>query len=332
MNDLPSMVRNQLAALSPGEYQAFREEYDRRIKNEGTCYLLWFCLGWHYAYLGKWGLQVLFWLSGGGFLIWAVAGLFRIPQMVRDYNKEVAIGALRDLKAVSLYDPKLPRRDTTNQNDLEPKVWTARELESLHGPKPPGRKWPVVLGCLLAISCFNALQRGCATPEAASISPLEQRVAAAEEGRQPLIYPTATDSTHAGAPSPDSPHIPESSLAFQPIAEPISPAQPPTENGPVPSPSACIDPVVLYRPTPPTDRRAPSAHVAASIVIDETGRASEVSFPAPADITGVSRPVAEAWIPEYQKMIRENVAQWKLRPAICNGSPAQQSATFDFYF
>jgi hypothetical protein len=67
--------------------------------------------------------------------------------------------------------------------------------------------------------------------------------------------------------------------------------------------------------------------------MNEYGRASGVSFPAPADIAaGVCRGVAEAWLPEYQKMIRENVAQWKLRPAVCNGSPAQQSATFDFYF
>jgi hypothetical protein len=328
MNDLPSMVRNQLAALSPGEYQAFREEYDRRAKNTGTCYLLWFFLGWYYAYLRKWGLQVLFWLSAGGFLIWAIVDLFRIPQLVRDYNKEIAIDVLRDLKATSLYDPRPPRRDTINQTDLEPKVWNAGELESLYDPKPPRRIWPIVLGCLLAISGLNVL-RWAVTPTAAGISPQDQRVAAVEDGRQQLIYaPTATDSTHVSA-LPDSPPTPES----LPVAESSVAAQPPTENAPAPSPSACVDPVVLYRPAPPGDRRAPPAHVTASIVIDEYGRASDVSFPAPADITaGVSLAVAEAWIPEYQKMIRENVAQWKLRPAVCNDSPVRQSATFDFYF
>jgi hypothetical protein len=67
--------------------------------------LLWFFLGWHYAYLRKWGVQFLFWVSAGGFLMWWLVDLFRVASMVRDYNKGVAIEVLRDLRAVSHQSP-----------------------------------------------------------------------------------------------------------------------------------------------------------------------------------------------------------------------------------
>ena len=43
-------------------------------------------LGAHYAYLGKWGLQFLFWITLGGLGIWALIDLFLIPGKVAAYN------------------------------------------------------------------------------------------------------------------------------------------------------------------------------------------------------------------------------------------------------
>lgn len=97
---LPMMVRTEVAKLSPSGQGAFLEEYNRKAKGATAPYVLWF-LGWHYAYLGKWGTQVLYWITAGGALAWAIVDLFRIPGMVRSYNKDVAIDVLRNQKIIA---------------------------------------------------------------------------------------------------------------------------------------------------------------------------------------------------------------------------------------
>lgn len=99
-NDLPSMVRNELARLPAQKQEEFLEEYKRSIKSTGTAYLLWFCLGWHYAYLGQWGKQVLYWITLGGAGLWMLIDLFRVSGLVSNYNKDVATNVMRNLKAI----------------------------------------------------------------------------------------------------------------------------------------------------------------------------------------------------------------------------------------
>lgn len=100
-DNLPSMVRNELAKLTPQKQEEFVEEFRRKSRSIGTAYVLWFFLGWHYVYLRKWGIQVLYWVTGAGLLIWALVDLFRMPGLIRDYNKDVATDVLRNLKAIS---------------------------------------------------------------------------------------------------------------------------------------------------------------------------------------------------------------------------------------
>ncbi len=57
------------------------------MKDLVTAYLLWAFLGAHYAYVGKWGVQILFWLTLGGLLIWWAIDVFRVPSMVRKANE-----------------------------------------------------------------------------------------------------------------------------------------------------------------------------------------------------------------------------------------------------
>jgi len=107
---------------------------------------------------------------------------------------------------------------------------------------------------------------------------------------------------------------------------------PPSVNTPS-TPTACSDPVILYRPPPPDDRRGPPAYLVVTATIDETGRAKDISFPSPPDFArGTSPPVAEAWTPEYEKMVIDDMAQWKVQPSSCNGSPASKRATFYYSF
>lgn len=56
--------------MAPEERAAFESEVRRRSKSVAVGYVLWLFFGLHYAYVGKWGLQVLFWFTGGGLLVW----------------------------------------------------------------------------------------------------------------------------------------------------------------------------------------------------------------------------------------------------------------------
>jgi hypothetical protein len=100
-DNLPAMVRNELTKLPAQRQEEFVEEYKRKAKSTGTAYLLCLLFGGHYMYLRKWGIQFVFWLTLGGIVIWWLVDLFRIPSMIRDYNKDVAVDVLRNLKVVT---------------------------------------------------------------------------------------------------------------------------------------------------------------------------------------------------------------------------------------
>lgn len=97
---LPSMVRNELGRQPAQKQSEFLEEYQRSAKGSGITYLFWFFFGCHYAYLGQWGKQILFWCTFGGAGLWMLIDLFRIPGLVSDYNKDVATNVMRNLKAI----------------------------------------------------------------------------------------------------------------------------------------------------------------------------------------------------------------------------------------
>jgi len=102
-DNLPAMVRNELATLSAQRQQEFVEEYNRKKKSVALAYLLMlpFFLMLHYGYLRKWGLQLIFWFTLGGFMVWWFIDLFRTYGLVQDYNKDVAVDVIRNLKAIS---------------------------------------------------------------------------------------------------------------------------------------------------------------------------------------------------------------------------------------
>ncbi|MGC4044284.1 MAG: TM2 domain-containing protein [Armatimonas sp.] len=97
---LPGMVRDELAQMDALAQERFIEEFRRKSRSTGVVYLAWFFLGWHYAFLGKWGWQWLYWCTAAGSGFWGFIDLFRIPGMVRDYNRDVAIETLRNMRAL----------------------------------------------------------------------------------------------------------------------------------------------------------------------------------------------------------------------------------------
>jgi hypothetical protein len=57
-----------------------------QIKSTNTAYVFWFFLGAHYAYLGRWGTQILYWLTLGGLGFWALIDLFSMRSKVEKHN------------------------------------------------------------------------------------------------------------------------------------------------------------------------------------------------------------------------------------------------------
>jgi hypothetical protein len=95
-SSLSRTVREQLAYLSPDQQRAFLWRYRAQAKSPIVA-LAFLPLGWHYLYLRKRGLQVLFWLTLGGLAAWWVLDIFRIRGLVRDYNRRVAMHVMRAL-------------------------------------------------------------------------------------------------------------------------------------------------------------------------------------------------------------------------------------------
>lgn len=102
LKELPLMVRNEIEKMGDNYIDSFLDEYLRRRKSEVVAYILWLFLGWHYIYLRKWLTQILFWGTLGGLFVWWFIDFFRIPNLVKDYNRDVAIQVLKDIKDISI--------------------------------------------------------------------------------------------------------------------------------------------------------------------------------------------------------------------------------------
>ncbi|MBO4906729.1 MAG: TM2 domain-containing protein [Bacteroidaceae bacterium] len=95
---LPAMLKVTLAKMPENKQAMFVEEYNRKKKSVGLAYFfLIVCFGMPYGYLGKWGLQLVYWFTGAGFFIWFFYLLFTLPNLVRNYNCDVAAQVVRDL-------------------------------------------------------------------------------------------------------------------------------------------------------------------------------------------------------------------------------------------
>ena len=61
-----------------------------KMKSSGIAHLCWFFVGCHYAYLGRWGTQILFWITACGLGVWYFLDLFLIPGKVNRHNRRIA--------------------------------------------------------------------------------------------------------------------------------------------------------------------------------------------------------------------------------------------------
>lgn len=90
-----------VSKLDEGQLLAFRQEVESKRRSLGTAYLAWIFFGLHYGYFGKFGWQILFWLTMGGFGFWWAIDVFRIPGMRKEYYHSLTTQAVKDVRALS---------------------------------------------------------------------------------------------------------------------------------------------------------------------------------------------------------------------------------------
>jgi hypothetical protein len=113
MANFPLIVDNKLSQMSSSERNTFLNEYNRRKKSVLIGYLLLIPLGWHYAYVKKWGTQILCWITLWGLLIWWLIDWFRIPFIVRRYNKDLSVKIMTEMALI------YGNSSANNSNSLE---------------------------------------------------------------------------------------------------------------------------------------------------------------------------------------------------------------------
>jgi hypothetical protein len=96
IRSLPPSVQHVVAQMDAGTQAAFFNEYERKRKRKAVGYLLWL-VDFHYLYVRRVGLQFAFWFTFGGFLIWWIADLFRMPAIIRGANEQMARECLQTL-------------------------------------------------------------------------------------------------------------------------------------------------------------------------------------------------------------------------------------------
>lgn len=88
--ELSSAMLAQVQQLPDHKKQMFLTQYSGTQKKTSTGYLLW-VIGCHYFYVGKAGVNIVYWLTLSGLGIWAIIDLFRMKTMVHEANDKTAM-------------------------------------------------------------------------------------------------------------------------------------------------------------------------------------------------------------------------------------------------
>lgn len=101
MANFPLIVENKLSQMDINDQYAFMEEYNRRKKSIFLGYLLLLFFGWHYAYVKKWGSQLLCFVTLWGLLLWWIIDWFRVPSIIRRYNKDLSVKIMTEMSLIN---------------------------------------------------------------------------------------------------------------------------------------------------------------------------------------------------------------------------------------
>ena len=95
---VPMGVRQTTKNWTREQEDIFVNRFRSQAKEATMAYITWFALGAHYAYLGDWGKQVLYWITAGGLGIWALVDLFNMEDLVRSKNREIALRIAQEVE------------------------------------------------------------------------------------------------------------------------------------------------------------------------------------------------------------------------------------------
>lgn len=65
--------------------------YEQRSVKSSTVWLMFLFLGWSYGTFGKIGKQIFYYLTLGGFGLWAIYKLFTLNRDIKEYNRKIAL-------------------------------------------------------------------------------------------------------------------------------------------------------------------------------------------------------------------------------------------------
>jgi hypothetical protein len=94
--ELASLLGDEFAELSEGQKERCVTRYEEKRKG-AVIYLFWF-FNFHYAYVGRWKLFSVFFISLGGLGIWWLIDLFRMDTILKDGNSLVAQKIVQEIK------------------------------------------------------------------------------------------------------------------------------------------------------------------------------------------------------------------------------------------
>jgi hypothetical protein len=127
-------IQEAYADLPLEDRMVFEHAYAVQSKGLGMTYLSLLCAS-HYAYLGRWNVQFAYWFTGGGLLLWMLADLFRLPGMVNEFNKAVALNALQPFQhqpdgfAAMMLEPTPVEPVWIKPAQLEPSAVEPKQVE-----------------------------------------------------------------------------------------------------------------------------------------------------------------------------------------------------------
>jgi TM2 domain-containing membrane protein YozV len=100
LKQLPDSLLRKIGAMDDAVRLDFVEEFRKRRKSLGLAFVL-LGAGFHRVYLGQIWLTLLFLATFGGFFAWWIIDLLRLPGIVKEKNRSIAIGVLRDLQVLN---------------------------------------------------------------------------------------------------------------------------------------------------------------------------------------------------------------------------------------
>jgi TM2 domain-containing membrane protein YozV len=98
IKNLSLTTQKQYNLLSDEAKYDVKKEFRKNSKSIFVAYVCWIMVGMHYAYVGKWSTNIVYWVTGGGFFIWMFIDIFRIPGIVGEYNDNILEDIVLKLK------------------------------------------------------------------------------------------------------------------------------------------------------------------------------------------------------------------------------------------